>query len=456
MEDSGSPIIATFIVFLIFILLDAILYAYGSAIQSISENDIEKREKKGDIRKARQILAFKNDPNHSIYTIQIAANLMGILTGSVVVQTVSGEWYAFFTELGAAAFISGSVIHILTKALAIVTFLFLLYTFGVHIPKILGAYYAENTAFRLIGPIHIIMAVFHPFTWLVIVIVNVLMKILRIDLRKLQEDVTEEEIISMVNEGHEQGVLEASEAEMIHNIFELGDKEAQDIMIHRKNIVAVNGTLTLMKALNFILDKTNTRLPVYENTIDNITGIIHLKDAVKFHATDQYDNWLIKDIPGLIRSPVFIPETRNINELFKSMQSKKIQMVIVLDEYGQTAGLIALEDILEEIVGNILDEYDIEEIMIEPCGDTSYLMSGMTPLEEVEDTLGIELDLDGDIETLNGFLISRLDKIPSEDEHTTIEEMGFAFQILSVANKTIEKVRVTRLQENNSEENTEV
>lgn len=432
MEDSGSPIIFYIIIFLIYILLDTVLYAYGAAIRSINENDIEKREKSGDIRKVKLVLNYKNNPKPLSDTIQIAANLCCILMGCVVIHILNSPVLA---------------VHIFTQILVIFIFLLLIYIFCVYIPQILGAYYAEYVAFGLVGTIRIIVNIFRPLTGLVTLIVYAVTRILGIEPRKPQEDVTEEEIISMVNEGHEQGVLEASEAEMIHNIFEFGDKEAQDIMIHRKSIVAVDGILTLKDALNLILDRAYSRFPVYEDTIDNITGIIHLKNAMKFYATGQYDNWLIKDIPDLVNPAVFIPETRNISQLFKSMQSRKLQMVIVADEYGQTAGLIALEDILEEIVGNIQDEYDIEEDMIEPCEDAGYFMNGMTSLSEVKDTLGIEFDLDENIETLNGFLISRLDKIPSEDEHSTIEEMGYAFQILNVVNKTIEKVKVSKLQE---------
>ena len=174
---------------------------------------------------------------------------------------------------------------------------------------------------------------------------------------------------------------------------------------------------------------------------------------MRCHTTGQYDEWLVKDIPGLIRPAVFIPETRKINLLFKSMQSRKLQMVMVADEYGQTAGLVALEDILEEIVGNIQDEYDEDDIYIEDQPDGSFIARGMTPLEELEEKLGIEFQLEEDIETLNGYLVSRLDKIPSEDDHSIVEDMGYAFQILSVANKTIQKVRISRLSENIVREN---
>lgn len=258
------------------------------------------------------------------------------------------------------------------------------------------------------------------------------------------EDDIEEEIISMVNEGHEQGFIKANEAEMIQNIFEFTDKEAQDVMTHRRNIIAIEGNTNLQDAVEFMLDEKHSRFPVYEENMDNIVGILFLKDAMRSLIKQHYGDWRVKDIPGLIRQAIFIPETRNISSLFKNMQSKKLQMVIVSDEYGQTAGLVAMEDILEEIVGNIQDEYDNDEQLIEKTGEEEFLMSGLAPLDEVAQTLGITFE-EEDFETLNGFLISKLDKIPSDDERSEITAYNCSFQILSVANKMIEKVKVHKL-----------
>ncbi len=260
------------------------------------------------------------------------------------------------------------------------------------------------------------------------------------------EEYIEEEIISMVNEGRDAGVIHESEVEMIENIFDFTDKEAKDVMTNRRNIDAVDGTTNLGDALNFMLDDTHSRYPVYLDHLDNIIGILFLKDAMRFYMKNQhqYDDWMIKDIPDLLRPAVFIPETRSLNTLIKSMQTRKLQMVIVADEYGQTAGLVAMEDILEEIVGNIQDEYDDDETMIEKQPDGDYIISGLAPLDEVAEMLGIEWK-DLEFETLNGYLISKLDKIPSEDERSEILTDGYSFRILSVANKIIEKVKAHKL-----------
>ena len=266
------------------------------------------------------------------------------------------------------------------------------------------------------------------------------------------EDVTEEEIISMVNEGHEQGVLLASEAEMIQNIFEFGDTEAKDIMVHRKNIIAINGNDTFLEVLNFVKENNYSRYPVYENDIDNIIGILHIKEMLKFCQEEQLYHRAIKDVNGLIRNARFIPETRNINTLFSAMQSEKNHMVIVVDEYGQTAGIVAMEDIVEEIVGNIEDEHDEEEQMIERIENGTFIMDGVTPLEDVFKVLEIESEKDEEFETLNGLLISLIDHIPSEDEHISTEAFGYQFEVLEVENKMIKKVKVKKIHENAAKE----
>ena len=265
------------------------------------------------------------------------------------------------------------------------------------------------------------------------------------------EDVTEEEIISMVNEGHEQGVLQASEAEMITNIFELDDKVAKDIMTHRKNILAIDGEETLENAVRFMLEEKNSRYPVYEENIDNIIGILHIKDALRRYADDSLRQRKVREFEDMMMEARFIPETRNVDVLFKAMQSEKIHMVIVVDEYGQTEGLIAMEDILEEIVGNIMDEYDEEEEHIQENEDNTYVMDGMTTLDEVQDLLGIDFE-EEEFDTLNGFLIEKLGRIPEDEEQFETDYAGYHFKIIAVENRMITSVLVTKSEENESEE----
>ena len=254
-----------------------------------------------------------------------------------------------------------------------------------------------------------------------------------------REDVTEEEILSMVNVGHEQGILHANEAEMINNIFEYGDKEAKDIMINRNNLIGMDCTMTLQEAAAFIVEAHNSRFPVYDGTIDHIVGILHLKDVMRMQMNEKMKNRPIGKIRGLLREPRFITEKRKINDLFQVMQKEKIQMVIVIDEYGQTAGLVALEDILEEIVGNIQDEYDVDATYIKESGTDKYVIQGMMPLEELEERLQISFE-DEPFDTVNGFVISRLEHIPEEGEDFEFTYEGYTFRILEVKEHMIQSV----------------
>ena len=259
-----------------------------------------------------------------------------------------------------------------------------------------------------------------------------------------KERKAEEEIIDLVNEGHENGAIEASEAAMITNVIEFGDKEAQDIMIHRAQIIALDGDMHFKEAIDFILSANNSRFPVYEESLDHIIGILHLKDAMRIHNRNELLDQPIRKIKGLLRDPFFIPETRNVGDLFKSMQSKKVWMAIALDEYGQTAGLITMEDILAEIVGNIQDEYDKEESYIKEKGNDEYIIDGLTPLDELEERFHIHFDQE-DFETLNGFLIYKMDCIPDESASFDVTVGDYNFKIQSVKDNVIQSVLVTKV-----------
>ena len=258
------------------------------------------------------------------------------------------------------------------------------------------------------------------------------------------DDVTEEEIISMVKEGHEQGTILASEAELIHNVFEFDDKEVKDIMTHRKNIVSLDGSMSFIDAIEFIIDTGKSRFPVYENDVDSIIGVLHIKDAFTFFEKNEVYRSSIKDIDGLIRPVDFIPETVNINDLFKKMQSKKSHLAMVVDEYGQISGLIAMEDILEELVGNIEDEHDEEENYIRKHDDETCIMDGMTEFSDVKEALSLPVEDDA-YETLNGFIISLSDKIPEEGDKTVISAYGYRFSVMSVEDKVIKQVMIKKL-----------
>lgn len=244
----------------------------------------------------------------------------------------------------------------------------------------------------------------------------------------------------------EKEALGQEAAELIRNIFRYMDKDARDIMTHRRDIVAIDGEETLEEALKFMLEESHSRFPIYQEDIDGIIGTMHLREAMRCYFNEEQRQKSVKELKDYIRPVTFIPETKSIDTLFKEMQAGKQHVVIVLDEYGQTAGLVAMEDILEEIVGNILDEYDEEELTITKQADGSYLADGMLDLEELGDLLAISFEED-EYETLNGFLVDKLDRIPAEDEKCEVAYEGYLFTVLSVDNNIIQRVKIEKQNE---------
>lgn len=263
--------------------------------------------------------------------------------------------------------------------------------------------------------------------------------------KKNAEEKVEEEILSMVEEGHEQGIIEETEAEMISNIFEFSDKEAKDIMTSRQKIIAVENTITVDEALRYALENSFSRYPVYEEDIDNVIGVIHLKDLIAAYLKDPEAR-----ITEVMDEPIFIHPTFNISKLLQKMQNEKIHMAIIVDEYGQTEGLVAMEDIIEEIVGNIFDEHDDEELQIRRLTDGTLIVKGSAPLNELADEIDIEFP-DEDIETINGFLLYKLGRLPVEHEKTEIEYEGYKFIPIRICDKMITLVKIEKSAEENKD-----
>lgn len=256
---------------------------------------------------------------------------------------------------------------------------------------------------------------------------------------KDEENVYEEEIINILNEGHEQGAIQKEEAEMITKIFEFSDKDAKDIMTIRKKIVGIEKHTPLEEAVPFILEQNFSRFPLYEEDVDNIIGVLHLKDVMKAYLTEPDT-----ELAMIAQEAFYVHEAQDISTMFSEMQRKKLHMAIVVDEYGQTAGIVAMEDILEVIVGNILDEHDEEEReIVKLRGDGEYLVKGLTRLDHIEDELGITFP-DADIDTLNGFLIYQIGHLPNEEEAIEISYEGYSFRPLDISDNMIKQVKVSR------------
>ena len=255
-----------------------------------------------------------------------------------------------------------------------------------------------------------------------------------------KEKITEEEIRMMIDVGEEKGTIDEIEKVYINNVFDFDDKVVSDIMTHRTRVAAISIDSTLEDVVEFINTEKYTRIPVYEDSIDNIVGILHVKDLLQFLTRKKEPEF---DIRKIIRNPYFVPESKKLNDLFRELQVKKIHMVVVIDEYGGTAGIITVEDLLEEIVGNIFDEYDEEELKYEKLDETTYVFDGSISLDQVSDIIDVELPAE-EYETLSGYVIGQLGEIPGEGEKPVVEMDHLVFKVEEVEEKMISRIKVCK------------
>ena len=291
--DDGGPT-ASYILLILLLLADMIFYGFSAAVKELSAKELSEETAEVKSKKTVRLCKIMERPERYINTIQLVATFSNFVMAFIILY-----------DFGKHFLLAGAV------------WLYIVLTFGVLIPKTLGTRYHKKWAYACINSIYGITWLLCPLTGIISVSAKGILRIFGVRPDEWQDDVTEEEIKSMVNEGHEQGVLQASEAEMINNIFEFGDKQAQDIMTHRPSILAIDREMTLGNALEYMLSESKSRFPVYEENIDHIVGIIHFRDAMRAHTDDNNLVLPVGEIPGLLREPMFVPETKNIDALFK-------------------------------------------------------------------------------------------------------------------------------------------
>lgn len=418
------------LLFAVLLILNNILYGMKTAIRNVNDSDFEERP---DDKKKEGIINLIEKPQHFINTLQVITVIIDITVGGLLLGM-------FAVFLRRSNLIEGKF---LASAVVVTVLFVILEVFGILVPARLALRNSPAYIYRYYTFIRVVQVIFYPITFIITKLAGLVVRLLGIDPNEDIDNVTEEEIITMVNEGHEQGVILESEAKMITNIFEFGDKVAGDVMIHRKNIIAIDGNTTLENAVKMIIDAGMSRVPIYEEDIDNIVGILHFKDAFREYGDVGKRKLTVLAFKDMLYDAHFIPETRSISLLFKEMQTLKNHMSIVIDEYGQTAGLVTMEDIIEEIVGNIFDEHDAQEENITKKSENVYDVEGLTQLDDLEELLSIEFD-EEEFDTLNGFLISKLGRIPEDDEKFEIEYKGCTFKPLEIDKKMITKVRIIK------------
>ncbi len=431
------------VVLVILIALNAYFAASEIAFISLNDAKIEKQAKEGN-KKAKQIEKMLKTPSKFLATIQIGITLAGFLSSAFASETfadmMAPALYNVFPIISQGAWKSISII-VITIILSFFTLVF-----GELVPKRLAMKHYEKISFATIGVIRAISIITAPFVKLLTVVTNGISKIFGVGENE-EETVTEEEIKMLVDQGEEKGTIKEEERELINNVFELNDITVSEIMRHRKDIFAVDINISLNELLEELSDEEYrySRIPVYDETIDEIKGILYVKDVLK---NINKKNFKVKNV---VKEAYFVSQNRLINEVFRELQKNKKQIAIILDEYGGTAGLVTMEDILEELVGDIYDEYDKEELEYEKIDDNTYILSGSMTIYDVNKLLNANIP-EGDYDTISGFLQDKLGRIPEDEEKPIIETKEVTYKIEEYEDKRILKIKACK---NNIEEETE-
>lgn len=422
------------IILIILILLNAFFAMAEIAFISVNEAKISKRAKENDT-KAILIEKMLKTPSKFLATIQIGITLAGFLSSAFASDTFASYLapylHSIIPQISIDVWNAISII-IITLILSYFTLVF-----GELVPKRIAMKNYEKILYSTIGIINMISKITSPFVKLLTISTNFISKIFGVEAQE-EEIVTEEEIKIMVDAGQEDGTIDEEAKELINNVFEFNDIEASEIMTHRTDIFAVEINDDIDKMLSKIDSLKYSRIPVYEETIDEIKGILYVKDILK----SLKDNKKIK-IKNLMRDAYFIPESKYINEIFRELQKNKKHMAIVVDEYGGTAGLVTMEDIIEELVGNIFDEYDDIENDYEKIDENTFLINGSVNINDLNKILDVEVP-EGDYDTLSGYLLEKLGRIPDDTENPIIETRDVVYKIEKYEDKRIILVKACK------------
>lgn len=432
-DDSIGQIFVDLLIVFIFVLINAFFSATEMAVITLNDNKMRKMSEEGN-KKARTILHFIDNPGRFLAIIQVGVTLAGFLSSAFASDK-------FAQRMTMAIDPDGKITFLRTLSMVVVTIILSYFSLvlGELFPKRLAQKYPERVAFFSAKIVRIFGVFLNPFVHLLTFSTNLCLRLIGIDPNTNDKNVTEEEIRMMVDVGSESGSIEDQEKEMIQNIFEFNDKEVSEIMTHRTKIVSLPIDATYDEVLEIATHEKYTRIPVYADTIDDIIGILHIKDLLGFALSGRKSEDF--SLEELLRPPLVVPETKNLSSLFREMQKGRMQLAVIVDEYGGTAGIASIEDMLEEIVGNITDEFDEEESQIIRLENGDVLVPGDMPLNDIEDALDIDLP-DEDYDTIAGFVIHLLDRIPDENENPEVTYGDLVIKVESIEDKWISKIRI--------------
>ncbi|MBP3677364.1 MAG: HlyC/CorC family transporter [Agathobacter sp.] len=414
--EFGPGHIGQLVCILVLVFLSAFFSSSETALTTVNKIRMKNLAENGD-KRAAKVLKVTSDSGKMLSAILIGNNIVNIAASSIATILAID----IFGDIG-----SGIATGVLTIVILI---------FGEVSPKTMATIKADSFSLAIAGIIDVLMFVLTPVIFIINKMASLVLWVLRINPNDADKAMTEKEIRTIVDESQESGAIEDEEREMIHNVFDFGDSLAKEVMIPRIDMTFVHVDATFEELIEIYRENKYTRLPVYEESTDHVIGIINMKDVILIENEEAFS---IRDI---IREPYFTYEHKNTADLFVEMRKSSIPLAIVLDEYGVTAGLVTLEDLLEEIVGEIRDEYDSdEEDAIEQLSEYEYLILGSTNLDDVNDALDLDFESD-DYDTIGGYCLQLLDHLPEENE-TLFTEDGVVIKIKEVDKNRIERIYI--------------
>lgn len=420
---------------IVLIAINAFFAASEIALISLNDNKVRIQAEAGD-RKSQKLQGLLKEPSRFLATIQIGITLAGFLASAFAAESFAGPLAAYLEQYQLP--VSGEALKTIILVLITLILSYFTLVLGELVPKRVAMKKSEAIAYKVVGPLVLLSKITSPFVKLLTLSTNFIVRLFGIDPHSVDDDVTEEEIRMMVDVGEEKGAIDQHEKAMINNVFEFNNKTAEDIMTHRMELAALPVTASLEDLMELNQAEHYSRIPIYVDTIDQISGILHVKDLLPLISGGAYKPFALE---SYLRKPTFIPVHKKVNEIFSDLQKARTHMAIVVDEYGGTAGIVTMEDLVEEILGNIADEYDDDEDdEILRIDDKTFEVKGTISLYELERILDVELPTE-EFETLNGFFIHLLGgDIPPMDQVSRATYKDLQLTTLLVSEKRIEKI----------------
>ncbi len=420
------------ILLIILVTMSAFFSASETALTAFNRSKLKAIAEKNQ-RKADLLKGWLKKPNEILTALLIGNNIVNILASSI------------------ATMVAISILGNNSRAIAISTgaMTILLLIFGEITPKVVAKAYSTHISNAVIKLVYMLSKLFLPISKILMVVSKLIARIFGVKIDEIAFLITEEEIKSVVSVGEEEGVIEEEEKKMIHSIFEFTDTTVKEIMIPRTTVFAVEASKTLGEIWDVITGNGYSRIPVYEEGIDNIIGVFYIKDIFNVIR----DGKLNMQVKSFIREAYFVPETKALVEMLEEFKKKHIHMAIVLDEYGGTSGIITIEDLIEEIVGDINDEFDIEhDEEIKKVADNKYIIDAMLDVEFLNEELSIDLPVSEDYDSLGGYIYSVLGRVPLEKDTITHDNGKVEIRVLEVDNRRIVKALIIKREEKEKDE----